>query len=85
MIRRSVAQFVVEFIATAADGFGMKAGDLGNPLESSMPQPHGLSGRHPAPLLLVQPAQQQIELPMTFPIPMFTRLTVRTTTFVNRR
>ena len=80
-----MAQFVVEFVAATPDRFRMQAGDLGDPLESTMPEPHGLTRRHPATLLLVQAAQQQIELPMIVPFRVFTRQTVRTTTIVYRR
>lgn len=62
----------------------MEAGDLCDPLEAPMPQTLGLSCGHPATLLLIQPAQQQIELPMIFPFRMFTRTASRTTAIVNR-
>ena len=63
----------------------MQASDLSDPLESTMPKPHGLAGRYPPTLLLVQPTQQEIELPMIFSVPMFTRMTVHTTTIVYRQ
>jgi hypothetical protein len=62
----------------------MKAGDLCDALEAPMPQAHGLTCCNPAPLLLIQPAQQQIELPMIFPFRMFTRAASRTPAIVNR-
>jgi len=84
-VGRPIPQFVFEFVPAPPDRFGMQAGDLRDPLESTMPEPHGLTRRHPATLLLVQPAQQQIEVPMIVPIRMLTRSTGRTPTFVNRQ
>ena len=63
----------------------MEAGDLGDPLKTTMPQALGLSPRNPTTLLLVQPAQKQIELPMIFASRMFTSLAVRATTLVNQQ
>src|ERR1022692_2274758 len=63
----------------------MKARDLRKPLETTMPQTIGLACGHPTTLLLVQPAQHQIEMPMIFPFRMFTRPTGRAATFVNRQ
>ena len=85
VIGRPLPQFIVEFVAAAPDRFRVQAGDLRDPLEAAMPQTHGLARGDPAALLFIQPAQQQIELPMIFPFRMFTRLTGRTTTIVNRR
>jgi hypothetical protein len=85
MVGRPIPQFVVEFVAASPDRFRVQAGDLRDSLESAMPQTLGLASGDPAALLFIQPAQQQIELPMIFPFRMFTRPTGRTTTFVNRR
>jgi hypothetical protein len=85
MIGRSITQLVVEFIATAPDRFRMQASDLRDPLEATVSQPHRFSRSHPATLLLIQPAQQQIELPMIFPFRMLTGQTVRTATIVYRQ
>jgi hypothetical protein len=84
MVGWPIAQVVVEFVSAPPNRFRMEAGDLCNTLEAPMPQTHGLTCCHPAPLLFIQPAQQQIELPMIFPIRMFTRSASRTTAFVNR-
>ena len=61
----------------------MKAGDLGDPLKTTMPQALGLSPRNPTTLLLVQPAHEQVELMMIFSSRMFTSLAVHATTLVN--
>jgi hypothetical protein len=53
-----MAQFVDQFISAPADGFRMEAGDFRDPLEPAMSQTQGLTPRHPATLLLIQPAQQ---------------------------
>jgi hypothetical protein len=62
----------------------MQAGYLRDSLKSTMPQPHGLAGSYPATLLLIQTAQQKIELPMIFPCRMVTHTTSCTITFSNR-
>src|SRR5207302_1750739 len=84
MIGRPIAQVIVEFVSVPPDRFRMQAGDLGEPLEASMPQMLRLACCHPAPLLLIQPAQQQIELPMIFLFRMFARKASRTTALMNR-
>ncbi len=85
MVGRPIAQVIVEFVSATPDRLRMEAGDRCDPLEAPMPQPLGLSCCHPAPLLLIQPAQQQIELPMIFSFRMFTRTAGRTTAIVNRQ
>ena len=50
-----------------------------------MPETLGLATSHPPALLLVQAAQQQMELPMIVAIRMVTRPTGRTATLVNRQ
>jgi hypothetical protein len=85
MIGRSITQFVVEFITTTPDRFRMQARDFRDPLEPAMPQTHGFSRRHPATLLFVQPAQQQIELPMIVPLRVLARQTLRTPAIVYRQ
>jgi hypothetical protein len=67
MVRRPITQFVVEFVAAPPDRFRMQSGDLRDALEPTMPETRGLARSHPTTLLFVQPAQQQIELPMIFP------------------
>jgi hypothetical protein len=83
MVDRPTSQFVVEFVSAPPDRLRMEAGDLCDPLKAPIPQTLGLSSGHPATLLLIQPAQQQIELPMIFPFRMFTRAASRTTAIVN--
>lgn len=84
MIGRPIAQVIVEFVSAPPDRFRMEAGDLGDPLEAPMPQTHRLACCHPATRLLIQPAQQQIELPMIFLSWMFARKTRCTTALVDR-
>ena len=76
LIDGSISQFVVEFVTAPPNRFRMEAGDLGDPLKTTMPQALGLSPRNPTTLLLVQPAQEKIELPMIFASRMFTSLAV---------
>jgi len=75
---------IVEFVPTTPDRFRMKPGDLRDPLETAMSQTLRLARRHPATLLFVQPAQQQIELPMIFAVRMVTHPAIRTTALVHR-
>jgi hypothetical protein len=84
MVGWPILQIVVEFIATAPDRFGMQAGDFRNPPDPAMSQTHGLASSQPAPLLFIQPAQQQIELLMIFPMRMLRHLTIRTPTLAGR-
>jgi hypothetical protein len=83
LIDGSISQFVLEFVAAPPNRFRMKAGDLGDSLKTTMSQAHGLSPRNPTTLLLVQPAQEKIELPMIFSGRMFTSLAIRASTLVN--
>jgi len=85
MVGRPLAQFLVEFVTTPANRFRMQARDLREQFQSAMPETLGLATSHPPALLLVQAAQQQIELPMIVSIRMITRPTGRTTTLVNRQ
>jgi hypothetical protein len=85
LIEGSISQFVLEFVAAPPNRFRMKAGDLGDSLKTTMSPAHGFSPRNPTTLLLVQPTQEQIELPMIFASRMFTSLAVRTTTLVNHQ
>ena len=45
-VGRPIPQFVFEFVPAPPNRFGMQAGDLGDPLESTMPEPQGLAPRH---------------------------------------
>jgi len=83
MPARSLSQILAEFVTTLADRFGMHSRDLRNSLESAMPQTHCLAGRHRATLLLVETAQQHIQLPMVISLGVLTRTTIRTTALVN--
>ncbi len=84
MVGRPRSQCVVAFVASPPDRLGMQTRDLGDSLESAMPQPLGLTRGHPATLLLAQPTQQKVELPMGVPFRMLTRPTVCTTAIMNR-
>jgi len=84
MVGGPMAQAVVEFVSAPPNRFRMEAGDLCDALKAPMPQTHGLTCCHPAPLLLIQPAQQQIELPMIFLLRMFTCSASYATAIVNR-
>jgi len=84
MIRGPISQVIVHFVAASADGFRMHSGDLCDALESAMPQTYRLAARHPATLLLVQTAQQEIQLPMITLRRRISRETLRTTTLMNR-
>jgi hypothetical protein len=75
----------MEFVTAPPNGFGMEAGDLRNPLKTTVSQALGLSRRNPTTLLLIQPTQEQIELPMIFSFRMFTGATSRATTLVNHQ
>lgn len=66
------------------DRFGVQAGHPSDPLETTMPQTDGRAPGEPATLLLVQPARQQNELPMVFPLRMLTCPTGLTTALMNR-
>jgi hypothetical protein len=62
----------------------MQTGYLRYPLEAAMTKMLGFPSSHPATLLLIQTAQQQIQLPMIGTLMMFALLTVRTIALVNR-
>ena len=84
MVDRPLTQFLVEFVTAPANRFRMQAGDLRQPFQSAMSETLGLAAYYPPALLLIQAAQQQIELPMIVSIRMVTRPTGRTFTLVNR-
>ena len=63
----------------------MKAGDLRQALEAPVSQEHGLTRRYPAALLLVQAAEQDVELAMIFLCRMLTGPAGRTIALVNGR
>ena len=71
-VGRPIVQFAFEFVPATPDGFRMEAGNLRDPFETAMSQTLGLAGRHPAPLLLIQTTQQQIELLVIFTLRMVT-------------
>ena len=85
MVGRPLTQLLVEFVTAPANRFRMQARDLREEFQSAMSETLGLAASHPPALLLVQAAQQQIELPMIVSIRMVTRTTCRTTTLVNRQ
>jgi len=73
----------MEFVAATPDGLGMKAGDLGDALESAVPPTLGFASGDPATLLLIQSAEQQVELPMIVAEWMVPGAAVSTTAIVN--
>jgi hypothetical protein len=77
-------QLVGEFIATTANCLWMQAGNFQDDFYSAMPEPRGFAPRHPSPLLLIEPTEQQIELPMLRTLCLFTVPTSCATAFVNR-
>ena len=85
MVGGPLAQLLVEFITAPANRFRMPARDQRDRCQSAVPETLGLAASHPAALLLIQAAQQQIELPMLSSISMVTRSTCRTTTLVNHQ
>ncbi len=85
MLGRPLAKFLIEFVNASANRFRMQPRDLRQPFQAAMSETLGLAASHPPALLLVQAAQQQIELPMIVSIRMITRSTRRTTTLVNRQ
>ncbi|MBI3363102.1 MAG: hypothetical protein HY023_18525 [Chloroflexi bacterium] len=85
MVGRPLTQFFVEFVTAPANRFRMQARDLREQFQSAMSETLGLAACHPPALLLIQAAQQQIELPMIVSIRMVTRPTGRTSTLVNRQ
>ncbi len=80
-----ISQVVVEFVWAPPNRSRMEAGYLCDALEAPLPPTHSLTCCQPAPLLLIQPAQQQLELPMIFPFRMFTRAASRATALGNRQ
>ena len=64
----------------------METSDEGNSRETTMSQLHGFASRHPTSLLLVEPIQQGVELPMLSRISMIMTVpTCFTPTFVTWR
>jgi hypothetical protein len=58
----------VEFLATAANRLHAQPADCGHEPIAPMPDLLGFQRHHPAALLLVQAAQQEVELMMQLPI-----------------
>jgi hypothetical protein len=75
---------VEEFVAAASDRFGMQSGDLGDPLETAVSEPHGFASGRPATLLLVQSTEQKIELSMIVAIGMFSDPAIWASALMNR-
>ena len=78
-------QLGLEFVPAAPNRFRMKARDLCDALEATVSQEHGLTRRHPAALLLVQAAEQQVELAMILQCRMLSRPAGATIALVNPR
>ena len=65
-----VGEVGVEFLPAAADGIDVQADDEGNQGVAAVAELLGLQGGDPAPLLLVQAAEEQVHLAMQFPVGM---------------
>ena len=85
MLGWPIAQLITEFVASPPNRFRMQARDLGKLFDSAMSKTSRLAARHPAALLLVEAAQQQIELPMIVSHRMVTRPTCHTATLMNEQ
>jgi hypothetical protein len=59
---------VVQFLATATNRFHAQSADCGHEPIAPMSDLFGFQRHHPAALLLVQAAQQEVELMMQFPV-----------------
>ena len=60
----SIDEAAGEFIATAANGLGVQAGDGRDFLDAAVPAAAGFEGRDPPALLLIHATQDQIESAM---------------------
>jgi hypothetical protein len=60
----TLGQVVVEFLSPTLNRFRVHAGDLSQELISMRADPIGLQRHIPATLLLIEPTEQQIQLPM---------------------
>jgi len=60
----TLGQVVLEFLSPTSNRFGIHAGDLSQELISLRTDPIGLHRHIPATLLLIEPTEQQIHLPM---------------------
>ncbi len=63
-LRCAVRQTRGEFALATRDGVAVQPRDLGKPLHSAVTLAGGLNGGKPATLLLIQAADQQVDLPM---------------------
>ena len=61
----------------------MQTRDFRDLLDPTMADPCGLTARDPPTLLLIQPAEQHIEISMLFPLRMVASPTHHATTLVN--
>ena len=61
----------------------MQTRNLRDELDPAMADPRGLTARDPPPLLLIQPAEQHVELSMIFPLRMVAHSARGATTLVN--
>jgi len=65
---RRVGQAGRQFALAAPNRVLVQAGDLRQPLEPAPAEPRGLQRDIPAPLLLLQPANQEVDLLMQLPL-----------------
>ena len=77
---RTIRKIVEKFVASAADGLVMQAGDFRDLLDPAVPESHRFATGHPTPLLFVQSIQQCIELSMLIPRRMCKTLSTRSAT-----
>ncbi len=60
-VGRAVLEVVGQLVPSPADGLGAEAGDGRDLVVPTVPEPLGLQGGDPTPLLLVEPAEGQVE------------------------
>jgi hypothetical protein len=61
----------------------MQTGDFRDLLDPTVAQPRCLTARDPPPLLLIQPAEQRVQLSMLLPLRMVAQPTCQATTLIN--
>ena len=60
-VGRAVRQVGGRLVPAPADGLRVHPGDGRDLVDPAVPEPLGLGGRDPPPLLLVEPAEDQVE------------------------
>jgi hypothetical protein len=72
-----------QFLAPAANGLGVQAGDFGDLPDTPMPAAQSLAAGDPTSLLFVEAAEDQIEVPMIILLGVLSSFTSRTRTLMN--